>query len=182
MEVSAEMKKQILYQFSTLRQAVVDASSIIYMHKAGFLSEVAAVIRLYSPEDVLKETKLQSLAVHPIKWNQGAASNDQKLMSCAMFLGLPVIADDRKILLRLDREKISYFNALMMLHFLLFRGRIATERHRLFFQKLKDCAWYSSSVLTFAKAVYFCVLEANHQSKKWDVGAKNLPPLFCLSV
>ena len=161
MEVSAEMQERIFFQFSELCQALVDASSIIYMQKAGFLPDVAATIKLYSPEDVLAETRIQAVAVHPIPWNQEAASNDQKLIACAMSLRLPVIAEDRKVLLRLDKEKISYFNALMILNFLLFKGRIATEEHTLFFRRLKNCSWYSNSVLEHAKAVYLCIIEAS---------------------
>ena len=154
---------RVLYQFRALGKALIDASSIIYMDKAGFLVNVAKAIELYSPEEILAETGLRGLLVHPIHLADKSLPNDQKLIACALMQQLPVISEDQKILLRLEREKTPYFNALMMLNYLLFKKDISSDQHRMFFQSLIRCSWYSRQVLAFSNKVYDCIVNRNSE-------------------
>ena len=159
-EISNAVRDRILSQFAGLRKALIDASSIIYMERAGFFASLAAAITLVSPEEVLAETGFETMTVHAITNSPQAVSNDDKLVFCALTQKLPVISEDRKVLMRLDQEKVPYFNALMMLNYLLFRGDISCERHSDFYERLRGCSWYSESVLAFSKGVYRSII--NH--------------------
>ncbi|MDY7032426.1 MAG: hypothetical protein SVY10_11050 [Thermodesulfobacteriota bacterium] len=149
----------VLSQFKSLRKALVDASSIIYMHKAGFFSELVMEVKLYSPQEVLDETGYESLQVIPIPCIGHAESNDQKLILCALERRLPVISDDKKILLHMKKEKIPYFNALMMLNYLVFKKRVDAESYGIYFKRLTSFAWYSPQVLEFEKNIYNTIIQ-----------------------
>jgi hypothetical protein len=148
----------VFSQFRTLRKAFVDASSIIYMHRAGFLEEVSMAVKLYAPQEIIEETDYDGLPVCPVTCPMETPCNDQKLIACALAQGTPVISEDKRILSHMDKEGVPYFNALMMLHFLLFREVVTTERHFMYFHELKRYAWYSDSVLEFAEKVYHAIV------------------------
>jgi hypothetical protein len=161
-----EVKGRILFQFCNLRKALIDASSIIYMDEGGFLAKVARAVELHAPEEILEETGLKAVPVGPIPATGEKIANDQKLIDRAISKQLPVISEDRKILQALDREKIPYLNALMMLNFLLFKGDISFEQHGAFFQRLTGCSWYSDRVLAFSKKVYGCIVAGSNRFLK----------------
>ena len=149
----------MLSQFQRLRKALVDASSIIYMHKAGFLRELETEVKLYSPQEVLDETGYDGLKVFPIPFIGHGKANDQKLILCALEQRLPVISEDKKILLHMKKEKIPYFNALMMLNYLVFKKRVDVESYGIYFKRLTSFAWYSPQVLEFEKNVYNTIIQ-----------------------
>ena len=152
---------QVLSQLGSLRRAFVDASSIIYMHKAGFLEEVAGAVTLYSPREIIAETGYTGLTLCPVTCPLEVPSNDERLIVCALAHGMPVISEDKKVLSYMDKEGVPYFNALMMRHLLLLRKVLTVERHHSYLQVLKRFAWYSKGVLEFAEAVYHAILSCN---------------------
>jgi hypothetical protein len=152
---------QVLSQLGSICRAFVDASSIIYMHKADFLEELAGAVKLYSPREIIAETGYNGLPVCPVTCPLEVSSNDERLIVCALAHGQPVISEDKKVLSYMDKEGVPYFNALMMLHLLLFRKVVSEERHLFYLQELKRVAWYSKSVLQFAEAVYHAIVPCN---------------------
>jgi len=149
---------RVFQPFLELNRALIDASTIIYMYRAGYFDKVARAVDLYSLPEILAETGHGDLHVKPIDWVATSGANDRKLVSCALGLRWPVISEDKKILLRLERVGIPYFNALMMLHFLLFRKSITLKDHSMHLRRLKQCAWYSRHVLEFGKNIYNAIL------------------------
>lgn len=147
-------KHQVLSHFQTLSRALIDASSIIYMHKAGFLRELANTVNLYSPPEIIKEAGFHDLNIKPVACSSNPPANDQKLITAALTLRWPVISEDKNILLHMRRANFPYFNSLMMLNFLLFRGRIDLKTHAIYFERLKQCARYSPYVWEFGKNIY----------------------------
>ncbi|MHC4458773.1 MAG: hypothetical protein ACYS0I_17140 [Planctomycetota bacterium] len=147
-------RHQVLSQFQTLSRALIDASSIIYMHKAGFLTELDDIVSLYSPREIVAETGFKDLHIRPVACTSNYLSNDQKLITIALKLRWPVISEDKNILMHMERANLPYFNALMMLHFLLLRRRIDLRSHAMYLERLKQCAWYSPHVWKFGKNVY----------------------------
>lgn len=146
--------QKVLRQFRALDQAVIDASSIIYMRKAGYLKTLAAELCLLSPEPVIDETGYADLPVRAVAGLADAKSNDQLLVAYSLTHRIPVISEDKKILMRIRRARQPYFNSLMMLNFLLFRKKISTGEHGLYFAQLIDFAWYGKSVLEFSQAIF----------------------------
>ena len=143
MESRDHTRHRVLSEFQTLSRALIDASSIIYMHKVGFLTELANTVNLYSPPEIIAETGFHDLNITPVACTLNSLSNDQKLITAALELRRPVISEDKNILLHMRRANLPYFNSLMMLNFLLFRNRIDPKNHAMYFERLKECAWYS---------------------------------------
>jgi hypothetical protein len=148
---------KVFLQFQILKSAVIDASSIIYMRKAGFLNDLAAEIRLLSPTPVINETGYLDLPIKPIERVNSAQSNDQLLVAYSLSHQIPVISEDKKILMRIKRAHRPYFNSLMMLNFLLFRKKISAGNHRVYFRRLIDFAWYSPAVLAYSKTIFMAM-------------------------
>ena len=106
---------------------------IYYLHgKTGFFDITARCIQLHTPESCLKETGFSELSVvvHCIDIRDTTA--DKQLLDLAQSLHLPVISEDRKILMSASRNGITFYNSLMILNFLLYNKSIDTEVHGLF--------------------------------------------------
>lgn len=149
--------RKVFSEFDALDAAAIDASSIIYMRKAGFLSDLAEEIRLFSPGSVIRETGYDDLPVRPVTGGRSSESSDRQLVACSLAFRIPVISEDKKILMAIRRARLPYFNSLMMLNFLLFRGRISAADHGVRFRRLLDFAWYSPAVLAFSRSVFTAV-------------------------
>ncbi len=159
MELTDHTRHEVLSQFRRLSRALIDASSIIYMHKAGFFRELSRAVNLYSPPEIVAETGLSGLNIRPIAWTSNSLSNDQKLIAIALKLKRPVISEDKSILLQMHRARLPYFNTLMMLDFLVFRRRIDLNSHAVYFERLKGFAWYSTDVWEFGKNIYNAIAD-----------------------
>jgi hypothetical protein len=157
-------RHQVLSQFRTLSRALIDASSIIYMHKAGFFPELANTIDLYSPPEIVAETGYNNSTIRPVASTSNSLPNDRKLITAALKLRWPVISEDGNILLHMQRAKVPYFNTLMMLNFLLYRKRIDPKSHAMYFERLKQYARYSPYVWEFGKNIYNAIADLS-----WEV-------------
>jgi hypothetical protein len=146
--------EEVFEQYRQLEHVLIDASSIIYMQKAGFLDVLATTVELHAPRELILETGFEPPGIKPIEPGTKDLSNDQRLIHCAIESRWPVISEDKKILMRAKREGIPYFNALMMLNFLLFEKRLDLEAHSMHFGRLVQIAWYGSDVLEYGKSIY----------------------------
>lgn len=145
---------QVTGQFERLETALIDASSVIYMTKADFFQELLEILILRSPPGVLEELGPGFDGIRPIDCPGGDLTGDEQLVACAREHGLPVISEDKKILHTLERAGIPFFNALMMLHFMLFKGRMELKKHGECLEKLKKIAWYDKKVWAFGEEVF----------------------------
>lgn len=145
-----------------LEQAVLDASSMIYMLKAGFLDRLSFLLDLATPAEVAAETGWPSLPVRVVRVEGkeagdgaggGRAAPDDLLLRLAGDWGWPVVSEDRELLMRAEARDIRYFNSLMMLLLLNWRGRCSAEEYRLFQRRLYEIGRYSAWVRSFAEAV-----------------------------
>ena len=138
--ITEEELEQILNQFDRLSALLVDTSSLILIEKAGFLSLLGKKVKLFSlpqvreeylrggsslpfPEDVqllpYPEGRSPQLSVGAFPT---AASTDEALLTHARTCRLPLLSEDRKLLLKAEACGLSYYNALMMLEFLQYHG------------------------------------------------------------
>ncbi|MDB4264576.1 hypothetical protein N9893_00775 [bacterium] len=152
-------RQDIFFQFDQLNKVLIDASSIIYMDRAKFLMLLASSIRLFSIQEILTETGPVSKRIKPLIHNKTASSNDQKLVSCALELNLPVISEDKKILMAMKRAGRPFFNSLMMLNFLLYRRRIQNQQYIQYHLALKKFARYSDDIWDYGAAVNAAINE-----------------------
>jgi len=96
-----ESWEEIRFQFHILNKVIVDASSVIYMSKAGFFDCVANSLELYSPKKILEETGYRHLSVHVLDVVGRDLSPDQILVQSALRLRWPIISEDLGIIRQL---------------------------------------------------------------------------------
>ena len=121
----------ILRVLERLNTALIDTSSIIYIQKAGYFDVLAGTIKLYSIPEVITESKTHIAGVTLIQPSESPSlSTDHKLISCALENKLAMISEDKRILRAMRRAQAPYYNALMMLNFLLFSQKIDDDGYR----------------------------------------------------
>jgi len=145
--------------FKSLKAAVIDASSIIYMVKAGFFDLLTCCIKLHAPESCLKETAFSGLPIIGHLIDSPGTTADKQLVTLAQSLQLPLVSEDRKVLINASRKGIPFYNSLMMLNFLLYNKSIDTEMFSIYLKRLTAFARYSEEVLLYGKEVTRMILE-----------------------
>ncbi len=146
---------------SGLNRICIDASSMIYHLKTGLLGSLAAETELVSTPQVIAEVGWPHLPVKPLELDreQEGVSNDESLLILARREGLPVLSEDKEILESCREEGREYYNTLMMLNFLLLRGRIQDEEYPEYLSRLKDCAHYGEKVMNYGHEIYLEILK-----------------------
>lgn len=141
--------------FDALTDAVVDASSIIYMQKAGFLETAGRFVELHAPDAVIQEVGAAEVPItlHAFDCRQHCAKADQQLLALARILGTPLISEDKKVLLSAERNGLVYYNAFMVLNFLFYKSGIAAEDAERYLRALLAVARYSERVVIQGRAV-----------------------------
>ena len=150
---------KIISQFTQLERAIIDASSIIYTEKAGFLNILCDVLNIYSLPEIITEAGNPKIRVQLIHSHTNNKSNDEKLIQTAIDMRLPLISEDRQCLMRMKREKLDYYNALMMLNYLYFRQLISVQEYIDYNTQMRSFARYSKEVWEFGHAVYKAICE-----------------------
>ena len=152
-------ERQSSFGFKSLKAAVIDASSIIYMVKSGFFDLLTRDIQLHAPESCLKETGFSGLPIIVHQISSSVPTADQQLLILAQSLQLPLVSEDRKVLLKASRNGITFYNSLMMLNFLLYNKSIGKKMFSVFLKQLTAFARYSKEVLLFGNEVTRMILE-----------------------
>ncbi len=145
---------RITAQFRTLREALIDASSLIYLSGLNLLERVSDEVNLFTLPEMLAEARIDDKITATINSPGGAMSNDQKLIACAKKHRLPVISDDKSILLSMKRYRLPYFNSLMMINFLYYRKRISASESKHYFRQLEHIAWYGDDVWQYGLQLF----------------------------
>ena len=171
--MAAEDSPSLISGFDTLKKAVIDTSSIVYMNKAGFFETVCRTLDLITHPEVLRELEnpgtkepwvqnvaasitLQDLPAH-IDPLSGRA--DGRLLALASHLHIPLISEDGKLLMKCDRAGVPYYNSLMILLYLFYRGVIDDSKYDRFKRLLLPHARYSQRVLAYEKAAFIEVMK-----------------------
>jgi hypothetical protein len=168
--------------FGGLDQVCIDASSLIYLLRAGALGFLAQEATLHTTAEVADETGWPRLPVHIVDsaasmsdTSAGAASkgvaatgddgrvfsqsleklseNDEGLLHAALQLGMPLVSEDKKLLHAAAASGLTYYNALMMIVFLVTRGRFGLEEYPVYRSRLLEFAHYSESVVRTADRI-----------------------------
>lgn len=145
-----------LIGFRQLHHAIIDASSLIYLTRSGFFAPVARSLTLFTLPGILVEVGF-SVPAALIEPPVPTASNDENLLLAACAHQLPVISEDKHVLLGAERAGLPFYNALMLLNFLLFRNEIDRHQFDQYLNQLKQCARYHPQVWRFGEKVYDAV-------------------------
>jgi hypothetical protein len=151
----------LLSGFQTLKSAVIDSSSIIYMHKCDFLFQVAQLIPLHAPLIVIKEIGISGLQIitYDVEVGGSLIPADKQVVQLAARLKIPVISEDKKVLMEASKNDLPYYNSLMVLNFLLFKKKIVLEQYDQYHCKLLSVARYSAFVLSYGEKVKISIME-----------------------
>lgn len=155
--------QEVLAQFNQLTKALIDSSSIIYAHKAGFFNLLPAHIELVTTPEVIAEAGADAETIGLIDCHTKSMCADEKLVYCAVRNNLPVISEDKRILSKLKSTNLPYFNILMMLNYLVYIDAIDRYQYLQFYRSLQSFAWYSPKIWAHGKSVY-CAIEKSIQA------------------
>lgn len=140
--------------FPSLKEASVDASSIIYMLKCGLLGKTAAHIKLYCSPPVAAETGWPGLPVTQVMPKGRFSTNDESVVLLGEEMNIPVISEDKKLLMAAERKGLRYFNTLMILNWLLLDSAVSEEEYLEYRAELVKVARYSNRVLEYAEEIH----------------------------
>jgi rRNA-processing protein FCF1 len=136
----------LLSQFDHLERVLIDTSSILYMQKSGFLSDLSACLEISAISEVMDEVGEHVSGIRLWRHQYESKSTDQKLIEAALENGIPVVSEDRKILKTLEVKTIPFFNSLIMLNLLFYRRQINFAELKCFERNLRKYAWYSNKI------------------------------------
>lgn len=135
-----------------MNRCSIDASSIIYMLKTGILGYVSAEISLVASKEVIEEVGWPRLPVDAVQVDQ-EMTNDDTVLYLAEKNEIPLISEDLEILQEARDRKIPFYNTLMILNFLLLKGRIAPGDYPEYFERLVEISHYSDEVIGYGKEI-----------------------------
>jgi hypothetical protein len=154
---------KVLNQFKILDSAVIDTSSLIYLSKIDLLDETASILNLMTVQDVVKEVSLpcylKNVEIVNFEKKKKAVDTDQQLVKTAEHLNIPVISEDKKVLMSAKKICLPYFNTLMMINFLFFKNVISEKRAEELFKSLKNVSYYSDEVWDYGRMIYQYILD-----------------------
>lgn len=133
---------KILNQFKILDRAIIDTSSLIYLSKTDLLDETAKTLQLMTVKGVVKEIGplfyLKNIEIINLEKKKDTVNADRQVVEAAKHLKIPVISEDKKVLMSAKKANLPYFNSLMILNFLIYKGVILEETEENFFKALKS--------------------------------------------
>lgn len=149
----------VLDQFQVLDQALIDTASLIYLSKINLLSTCSQTMRLLTIPEVAAEfgspRELKVVEIIESKNKiKDPADTDQRLLRAADFLRLPVISEDKKVLMGAKRLGLPFFNTLMIMNFLLFKKAVDDKTYQTALEILKKKAYYNAFVFDYGNRVY----------------------------
>ena len=148
-----------MVRFDHLKEALIDASSIIYIDRANFLPILTSTMTLLTIMEILSETGPVSHNIKPLNCRERISSTDLKLIACAQDRDLPIISEDKKILMAMKHANRPHYNSLMMLNFLLYRRCIDIQQYDRYRQALQKFARYSEDVWNYGAKIQSAIIE-----------------------
>lgn len=151
MRIRWENPEQVIHRFEKVHAALIDASSVIYARKAGFFELLRQAVQLYGTPEILLELGEDATALEPIVGPSPVGSNDQRLVQAAADLGLPLISEDKHVLRAARNAAVPFFNALVMLNYLLWARRVDRGQFDDHLVRLKQFAWYAPEIWKYSQ-------------------------------
>ncbi len=147
----AEVPRSFINGLDTL---CIDACSIIYQLRTGLLGSLAAEVALISTPSVIKEVDWPHLPVTPVDEENSDETNDRNLFLLARGRNIPLMTEDLELIKAAWKEGMEHYNSLMMLNYLLLKGRVTEEEYPEYLERLTSYGRYSREVLEYGAEVY----------------------------
>ncbi len=152
----AEEWNRIQNEFNTTDKAVIDSSSLIYMKKSGFLEIVTECVMMFTTGPVYTETGSIPQNITIVATDKMKA--DESLLDAAWHYKIPLVSEDRKLLLAAGKKGLVYFNSLMILLMLVYKKHISKDEYLMYIDRLKTVSRYSKTVWQYGESVYNCIM------------------------
>lgn len=127
----------------------VDASSIIYLLKIGILGYTAAEIKLITTDNIIKEVGWPHLPIKSYPVENENHTNDESVVDLAVKHHIPVLSEDREVLMNARTHGLNYYNSLMILNYLLLKKRIDINEYSEYLKRLTEISHYSEDILDY---------------------------------
>ena len=145
--------ERIIKELITLRGGVADTCTLIYLEQTGMLSLVSDYFQLLIPADVVREFgRTPPGCVTGSESYAGDA--DQAVVLLAKEFHLPVLSEDRRLLMSCRDQGLKYYNTLMILLALLHQQKIHVNEYHRAYSSLQKVARYSPAVWLVGEQVF----------------------------
>lgn len=156
----------VFSQFDILDRALIDTSSLIYLSKIRILSVAAQTLRLMTVPGVIKEfgsvKEIERIEIVELNEIQTVKEDtDLHLVETAKHLRLPLISEDKQMLMQAKRSGLPFFNTLMVMNFLAYKNVIDPAMYQDALLLLQDEAYYDAFIFEYGKMVYEKITEKN---------------------
>ena len=153
---------EIPHQFDKLTKAVIDTSSILYLNKSGILDQLKSVLKLITIPEVIEECgkSISSNEMEVVVFRGRALdSTDDRLLAGAARLQVPVISEDRKLILKTLENDLQCYNSAMMVNYLFYKDFLSKRQSEKIRRKLKKVARYGKDIWTYEDSVFEVILQ-----------------------
>ena len=140
------MINNTIKQFVILDKALIDTSSIIYLSKLLLFDRLTNIIQIFVIPEVKEEYGILPEGIRLLGKADMSEPADEMLIHSAHKLKLPVISEDKKILINAQKLNIPFFNTLIMLNFLIFKRELKNFEYEDYLQQLQLFARYSPRI------------------------------------
>jgi hypothetical protein len=156
----------VFHQFDLLDRAVIDTSSLIYLKKINLLRKTVHTIGLITVSGVQDEFGPSDIFNHIeiIELNETKNNTDRQIVQVAEDLRLPVISEDKKILMAAGNSGLPFFNTLMIMNFLIYKNKIDYYQYHVSLNLLRKEAYYEAFIFDFGNAVYKKIMEQHEKN------------------
>lgn len=145
--------EQILDELKKIQGGVADTSTLIYLDRINLLPQVSEFFQLQIPPDVVQEFG-RPPAGCIVCGELCAEGADQAVLQLATKLRLPVLSEDRQLLMSSRGLGLKYYNTLMILLALLFQKKINPAEYERAYSSLRETARYSPAVWQVGEQVF----------------------------
>ncbi len=145
--------EKISQELLLLRGGVADTCTLIYLDRLGLLPLVGESLQLLVLPDVMREFGRLPAGCTPHR-KVVAATPDQAVIRLACTLQIPILSEDRQVLMAGRNLGLQYYNTLMILLALLLQERISRAEYHLAYTELQKIARYSSAVWQVGEQVF----------------------------
>ena len=118
---------------------------------------IPGVVEEFGSLSELKYIKVINIKeIHSVKQD-----TDQNLLETAKYFQLPIISEDKKILMQAKHMGLSFFNTLMIMNFLIYKKVINQAEYQTALEKLQNEAYYDKIIFEYGKTVFERIMDKN---------------------
>jgi len=132
---------------------VADTSTLIYLDGIGLLELCSRNFQFLVSPDVIAEFG-RPLPECLLCGGTCTGNADQSVLDLALERDVPVLSEDRGLLMNAARHNLPYYNSLMIMLALLFQHKLGQDEYSRAHEDLVGIARYSPEVLDIGRQVF----------------------------